>query len=157
MFEEFDTYSGHTWQEDRLAKLERLAEIRDDLQDLVKARDRLVKELTRMREKLEDHRRSSTELRTRATQLLGRLIERAENEDTDAQTLSPEDERTLEEIDVSRRQLEREVEETDRRLRIAQFEADTLAASLEDLEEQVAELAEDLNIQEGDDYLTERH
>jgi len=157
MFDELDFYAAHSWREDRLAKLQRLAQIRDELMELVKVRDRLVKELTSMKTKLEHHRRASAELRSRATQLLERLVEKSQREGAADQPFSAEDERMLEEIDASRIQLEREVEETDRRLRIAQFEADSLAMTLEDLEDQVEELAAELGEYDEDDYLTQQH
>ena len=157
MFDELDFYAAHSWREDRLAKLERLAQIREELIELVKVRDRLVKELTNMKAKLEHHRRVSADLRSRATRLLERLVEKSQREGAAEQPFSIEDERMLEEIDASRIQLEQEVEETDRRLRIAQFEADSLAMTLEDLEDQVAELAAELGEDDENDYLTQRH
>jgi chromosome segregation ATPase len=157
MFDDLDLYAGQSRREDRLAKLERLTQIRNELMELIQVRDRLVNELTTMKTRLQEHRHASTELRSRATELLERLIEKYQREGMTDQSLSVEDEQMLEEIDVSRIQLEHEVDDTDRRLRIAQFEADSLAMTLEDLELQVEQLAADLNSEDEEDYLTERH
>jgi hypothetical protein len=89
-------------------------------------------------------------------QILNRLAKQVEEGAAENQLLSSDDERLINELDASRVQLERDVDLTERRLKIAQFEADSLAELLEDLEDQVAEIAADLDGEEGS-FLNERH
>lgn len=150
----FDLSEGSIQQ--HRANLARLAEIQDELKMLVYARDRLLRELTTLKATLESHRQASSVIRLRAMQILDRLAKRAEAGVSENQLVTTDDERLLNELDASRIQLEKDVNATERRLKIAQFEADSLAELLEDLEDQVAEIAAELEGGENS-FLNERH
>lgn len=156
MFDEFNfDATEEKWQQHR-ANLARLGQIQDELRMLVQARDRLLKDLTTLKATLETHRQSGAVIRLRAMQILNRLAKQAEEGISEGQLLSADDEKLINELDASRIQLEHDVDLTERRLKIAQFEADSLAEMLEDLEDQVAEIAADLDGEE-DGFLNERH
>lgn len=128
----------------RQANLARLAEIRNELKILVQARNRLLRELATLKATLESHRQAGAAIRLRAMQILARLTKRAEAGISESQLVTSDDERLLNELEASRIQLEKDVQMTERRLKIAQFEADSLAELLEELEDQVAEIAAEL-------------
>lgn len=153
MFDDFETKEDRfEWHRTSLA---RLAEIEDEFMMLIQARDRLLKELTSLKETLESHRRQGALLNLRAAELLDRLARRADKaEDNDV--LIPEERELINKLNASRRQLERDVLATERQLKIAQFEAKSLTELLEELEDQVAELAVDLEI-EKDNAFHERN
>jgi len=150
----FDLSEGSIQQ--RQANLARLAEIQDQLKMLVQARDRLLRELATLKATVESHRQAGSVIRLRAMQILDRLAKQAEAGVSENQLVTTDDERLLNELDASRIQLEKDVNVTERRLKIAQFEADSLAELLEDLEDQVAEIAAELEGGENS-FLNERH
>ncbi|MBI3948931.1 MAG: hypothetical protein HY314_00530 [Acidobacteria bacterium] len=156
MFDEFNFDSTQGKLQQHRANLARLAEIQDELKMLVQARDRLLRDLTTLKATLETHRQAGSVIRLRAMQILNRLAKQVEEGISESQLLSSDDERLINELDASRIQLEHDVDLTERRLKIAQFEADSLAQMLEDLEDQVAEIAADLDGEE-DNFLNERH
>lgn len=156
MFDDFNFDSTEEHLQQYRANLTRLAEIQDELKTLVQARDRLLKELTTLKATLEAHRMAGSAIRLRAMQILSRLAKQAEEGLADEQLLTSDDEKLINDLDASRLQLEHDVDETERRLKIAQFEADSLAEMLEDLEDQVAQIAADLDTGE-DGFLNERH
>ncbi len=160
MFDEFSLNPTEKRTQQYRANLERLAEIQDDLRLLIQARDRLLKDLTTLKATLETHRQTGSAIRGRAMEILDRLAKQVETGQGESQGeslwLSSDDERLIQDLEASRVQLEQDVNHTERRLKIAQFEADSLAEMLEDLEDQVAEIASDLDDEE-DDFLNERH
>jgi len=156
MFDEFDFDSTETKSQQHRVHLARLAEIQDELKTLVHARDRLLKELATLKATLESHRQAGSVIRLRAMQILNRLAKQLEEGSGESQLPSTDDEKLINDLDASRLQLERDVDLTERRLKIAQFEADSLADLLEDLEDQVAEIAADLDGGE-DSFFNERN
>ncbi|MCS6803796.1 MAG: hypothetical protein RMM98_17450 [Acidobacteriota bacterium] len=156
MFDEFRQNPTESRSQHHQANLARLAEIQAQLKLLVQVRERLLKDLTNLKSKLETHRQAGAAIKSRAMAILNRLAQQVEEGNPAHQTLSPEDEQLLRELEASREQLERDVDVTERKLKIAQFEADTLAQILEELELQVAEIASDLN--DDEDFAPhERH
>jgi chromosome segregation ATPase len=142
MFNNF-FYTATNKNEDRFSKLERLAEIETELDHLVEVRDRLLEQLGRMRGELEGHRRESLEVRMRALDLFNRLARRAE-ESPDG-SINPEDENLLHQLDSWRQRLEGEVAKMERKLKVAMFEAESLESTLNELRDQAASLAAELD------------
>ena len=134
----------------------RVVEIQDELKMLVQARDRLLKDLTKLKVTLESHRKAGSTIRHRALQILDRLAGQIDQERPQPQSVDSDDKQLIQDLDASRAQLEHDVSLTERRLKLAQFEADSLAEMLEELEDQVAEIASDLDGDE-DGVLNERH
>jgi chromosome segregation ATPase len=156
MFDDFDFDATQGRLQEHRVNLARLAEIQDELRTLINARDRLLKDLTSLKATLEAHRQAGSAIRLRAMQILTRLAKQVDEGVNENQGLSSDDERLISDLDASRIQLEHDVDLTERRLKIAHFEADSLAEMLEDLEDQVAEIAADLD-REKDSYLNERN
>lgn len=156
MFDEFRQNPAESGYQQHQANLARLAEIQDELKLLVQARNRLLNDLATLKSILETHRQAGATIKSRAMSILNRLAKQVEEGNPEHQTVSPDDERLLRELEAARLQLEREVDVTERKLKIAQFEADSLAQILEELELQVAEIASDLS---GDEDFAphERH
>jgi hypothetical protein len=149
MFDEYNFDGTEVSLQQHQANLSRLVEIQDELRTLVQARDRLLRDLTILKATLETHRQAGSVIRLRAMQILNRLSKQVEEGTQENQLLDSDDERLIHELDASRAQLEKDVDLTERRLKIAQFEADTLAGMLDDLEDQVAQIAADLDGEEG--------
>jgi len=129
--------------EDKFSKLERLAEIEDKLEELMSARHRLLGKLGQMRNELEGHRRDSVEVRMRAMELLNQVSRRIEQ--SPEASLSRDEERLLYELDARRQQLEKEVSELERKLKVATFEAESLDATLDELKDLAATLEAELD------------
>jgi hypothetical protein len=145
MFNNF-FYTATKKNEDRFSKLERLAEIETELDQLVEVRDRLLEQLGRMRGDLEGHRRESLEVRMRALDLFNRIARRVE--ETSDSTINPEEEKLLYQLDAWRQRLEGEVGKLERKLKVAMFEAESLEATLDELREQAADIAAELDDEE---------
>lgn len=156
MFDEFRQNPTESGYQQHQANLARLAEIQDELKVLVQARNRLLNDLATLKSILETHRQAGATIKSQAMSILNRLAKQVEEGNPEHQTVSPDDERLLRELEAARLQLERDVDVTERKLKIAQFEADSLAQILEELELQVAEIASDLSGDE-DFALHERH
>jgi predicted nucleic acid-binding Zn-ribbon protein len=145
MFNNF-FYVATNKHEDRFSKLERLAEIETELDQLVEVRDRLMEQLSRMRGDLEGHRRESLEVRMRALDLFNRIARRIE--ETSDSAITPEEEKLLYQLDAWRQRLEVEVANLERKLKVAMFEAESLETTLNELREAAANIAAELDDEE---------
>jgi uncharacterized coiled-coil DUF342 family protein len=136
-------------------QLVRLAEIQEDLKTLAQARDRIIRELTNLRATLEAHRQAGHIIHTQAIDLLHRLITQAEEGMGVERPLTFKEAALIQNLEASRLQLTQDVEMTEQRLRVAQFEANSWTQMLEELRNRVAEMAADLDFSE--DAPHERH
>jgi uncharacterized coiled-coil DUF342 family protein len=128
--------------EDRLSKWQRLLDLRDELEQLRLAREGLLRRLHQMRQTLDGHRRESGELRARTRDLISRIRRRLK--EFPGSTLTPEEEREIAALDAWRQRLENEILEMEQKLKVAAFEAESLEASLNDVQQEVDQLAAEI-------------
>ncbi len=147
-----DLFSAAPRNEERISKLERLAELQSELERLIGVRKRLMERLARMRQELEGHRRESLDIRMRTMELIQRIRKRMEESPTSA--LTPEEERMLAELEAWQRRLEQNIADLEQRVKVAAFEADSLEAALAELRAQADELAAEVEREQG---FSEKH
>jgi chromosome segregation ATPase len=128
--------------EDRLAKWQRLLELRDELEQLRLAREGLLRRLHQMRRTLDGQRRESAEIRARTRELIARIIRRLK--ESPGSTLTPEEEQQIAALDAWRQRLENEIADMEQQLKVAAFEAESLEASLNEVQQQVDQLAAEM-------------
>ncbi len=133
--------------EERASKLERLAELQDELQQLIDVRRRLMERLARMRSELEGHRRESLDIRMRTMDLVNRIRRRLQ--ESPGSFITPEEERMLAELEAWQQRLERDITDLEHRVKVAAFEAESLEATLNELREQADAIAAELEQEEG--------
>ncbi|MCS6816205.1 MAG: hypothetical protein N0A16_09040 [Blastocatellia bacterium] len=151
MFDEL-FFSSFKSAEERASKLERLAEIQDELQRLIDVRRRLMERLARMRSELEGHRRESLDIRMRTMDLVNRIRRRLQ--ESPGSSITPEEERMLAELEAWQQRLERDISDLEHRVKVAAFEAESLEVTLNELREQADAIATELEQEEG---FSEKH
>ncbi|GBC83050.1 hypothetical protein HRbin10_02189 [bacterium HR10] len=151
MFDEL-FYSAPRSAAERASKLERLAEIQDELERLIDVRKRLMERLARMRSELDGHRRESLDIRMRTMELVNRIRRRLQ--ESPGSSITPEEERMLAELEAWQQRLERDITDLEQRVKVAAFEAESLEATLNELREQADAIAAELEQEEG---FSEKH
>jgi chromosome segregation ATPase len=151
MFDDF-FYSAPKNAEERVSKLERLAEIQDELERLIDVRKRLMERLARMRSELEGHRRESLDIRMRTMELVNRIRRRLR--ESPGSSITPEEERMLAELEAWQQRLERDITDLEHRVKVAAFEAESLEMTLNELRQQADEIAAELEEENG---FSEKH